>query len=175
MSLLVTPANQGPLRFVEANGTSQPPGSRTSAFGGGEIVVAEAFNQQRAGSDRASITKVWAASRWLSAVVMVVSLVALGKIHAGDRDTKPKTYTYKTVGTLPIKADVYRLPGDDVRPVIVWMHGGALISGGPRSSQVSSMMVGMPSSGFVSKDPNDTRSTRSVLPSSAIPPAAILR
>jgi len=40
------------------------------------------------------------------------------------------TYTYKTVGDLPIKADVYRLPGDDVRPVIVWIHGGGLITGG---------------------------------------------
>jgi len=47
----------------------------------------------------------------------------------GDADAPPKTYTYKTVGDLPIKADVYRLPGDKVRPVIVWIHGGALITG----------------------------------------------
>ena len=44
-------------------------------------------------------------------------------------DAKPKTYTYKTVGELAIKADVYRLEGDEVRPVIVWIHGGALIMG----------------------------------------------
>ena len=51
---------------------------------------------------------------------------------------KPTTYTYKTVGELPIKADVYRLSGDEVRPVIVWIHGGALISGsrnGPSAEQ----------------------------------------
>jgi acetyl esterase/lipase len=39
------------------------------------------------------------------------------------------TYTYKTVDGLAIQADVYR-PGDDrVRPVVVWIHGGALIMG----------------------------------------------
>ena len=37
------------------------------------------------------------------------------------------TFTYKRVGDCEIKADVYRLPGDDVRPVILWIHGGALI------------------------------------------------
>jgi Carboxylesterase family len=48
------------------------------------------------------------------------------------------TYTYKTVGELPIKLDVYRLPGDDMRSVIVWIHGGALIVGqrnGPSAAQ----------------------------------------
>lgn len=59
-------------------------------------------------------------------------------IHANDKTAVPKTYTYKTVGELPIKADVYRLPGDEVRPVIVWIHGGALIvgqRGGPNIEQ----------------------------------------
>ena len=40
-----------------------------------------------------------------------------------------ETYTYKTVGDCEIKADVYRLPGDDVRPAILWIHGGALMFG----------------------------------------------
>jgi acetyl esterase/lipase len=39
------------------------------------------------------------------------------------------TYTYKRVGDCDIKVDVYRSPGKDVRPVIVWIHGGALIFG----------------------------------------------
>jgi len=39
------------------------------------------------------------------------------------------TYVYKRVGECDIKADVYRLPGKDVRPAIVWIHGGALIFG----------------------------------------------
>ena len=49
-----------------------------------------------------------------------------------------KTYTFKTVKDLKLQADVYRLPGDEVRPVIVWIHGGALISGtrgGPNPEQ----------------------------------------
>ncbi|MGE3780116.1 MAG: alpha/beta hydrolase fold domain-containing protein, partial [Pirellulaceae bacterium] len=57
--------------------------------------------------------------------------------RTGD-DAERQTFTYKTVGELPILADVYRLPGDDVRPVIVWIHGGGLITGsrgGPRLDQ----------------------------------------
>lgn len=46
---------------------------------------------------------------------------------------KPKivktTHTYKTVGKLQIKADVYRPDDDVVRPVAIWIHGGALIMG----------------------------------------------
>jgi acetyl esterase/lipase len=64
--------------------------------------------------------------------------IAIASAAAGDKDAVPKTYTYKTVGDLPIKADVYRLPGDEVRPVVVWIHGGALIVGtrnGPNAEQ----------------------------------------
>jgi acetyl esterase/lipase len=38
-------------------------------------------------------------------------------------------YTFKTVDQLKIKADVYRHGNDLARPVIVWLHGGALIMG----------------------------------------------
>ncbi|MCC6420325.1 MAG: alpha/beta hydrolase, partial [Gemmataceae bacterium] len=63
-------------------------------------------------------------------VVVALGLVAVGDAQVGDPYSERKTYTCKTVGTLPIRADVYRLPGDDVRPVIVWIHGGGLITGG---------------------------------------------
>jgi acetyl esterase/lipase len=46
-----------------------------------------------------------------------------------QQDVVKKTYTYKTVDGCAIKADVYRNPGDAVRPVVVWIHGGALIMG----------------------------------------------
>jgi len=49
-----------------------------------------------------------------------------------------QTYTYKVVGDCAIQADVYRAPGDTVRPAILWIHGGALIMGnreGLRSAQ----------------------------------------
>ena len=39
------------------------------------------------------------------------------------------TYTYKVAGDCKIQADAYRAPGDGVRPVILWIHGGALIMG----------------------------------------------
>lgn len=43
-----------------------------------------------------------------------------------------KTYTYKAADKCDIKADVYRPDGDKVLPVVVWIHGGALIVGDRR-------------------------------------------
>jgi acetyl esterase/lipase len=40
-----------------------------------------------------------------------------------------KSYTYKTVGQCNIQADVYQRGQVKDRPVIVWIHGGALIMG----------------------------------------------
>jgi acetyl esterase/lipase len=76
--------------------------------------------------------------RMLCMIAVISSLYASPDAQAGDGYTEPKTYTYKTVGDLPIKADVYRLPGDEVRPAIVWIHGGALMMGrrgGPSLAQ----------------------------------------
>jgi acetyl esterase/lipase len=41
----------------------------------------------------------------------------------------PQVYIYKTEGECAIRADVYRAPGDEIRPAILWIHGGALIFG----------------------------------------------
>lgn len=50
-------------------------------------------------------------------------------LRAAEPDVRLTTFTYKQVGDLEIKADVHRA-GDDVnRPVVVWIHGGALING----------------------------------------------
>lgn len=46
---------------------------------------------------------------------------------------KTETYTYKTVGDLEIKADVHREDDEVIRPVLVWIHGGAIINGGRQS------------------------------------------
>ena len=46
---------------------------------------------------------------------------------------KPTTYTYKKVGDLEIKADVYRPADERVRPVVVWIHGGGMINGNRES------------------------------------------
>jgi acetyl esterase/lipase len=39
------------------------------------------------------------------------------------------TYTFKTAGGCAIRADVYRPADAAARPVILWIHGGALIFG----------------------------------------------
>lgn len=54
------------------------------------------------------------------------------------------TYTYKKVDGLEIKADVYRPGGDAPRPIVVWIHGGALIMGSRRgiSNRLRKMVLG---------------------------------
>jgi epoxide hydrolase 4 len=47
---------------------------------------------------------------------------------AGEALVK-RTYVYKTVGAVQVRADVYRPDDANVRPVVVWLHGGALIVG----------------------------------------------
>lgn len=61
----------------------------------------------------------------LSAVLISPNLAIAQK----DSDYLKTTVTYRTVEKLPIRANVYR-PNDSVkRPVVVWIHGGALING----------------------------------------------
>ena len=58
------------------------------------------------------------------------------------RSIRSQTYAYKTVGDLQIKADVHRFDDDVVRPVVIWIHGGALIMGSRRGLfGVSEMML----------------------------------
>ena len=45
------------------------------------------------------------------------------------REIRVKTFTYKRVNGLPIKLDVHRADDARRRPVVVWIHGGALIMG----------------------------------------------
>jgi acetyl esterase/lipase len=61
-------------------------------------------------------------------------LVVWAVLHATVRAEEPPplakaTHTYKTAGSLQIHADVYRPSDAKVRPVVVWIHGGALIMG----------------------------------------------
>ena len=44
-------------------------------------------------------------------------------------EVRRHTYTYKKVGDLEIKADVHLMDDGVTRPVLVWLHGGALIMG----------------------------------------------
>lgn len=86
-----------------------------------------------------------AITRWSAATALVVVAVAANGHSPYEADPVPipqemssagadstfakETFTYKTIGTTALKADVYRLAGRDMRPVIVWIHPGALIIG----------------------------------------------
>jgi acetyl esterase/lipase len=65
----------------------------------------------------------------ISLLLAITAVLPLASVQA----MTPQTCTYKRVGDLEIKADVYGATGEAVRPVIVWIHGGALI-GGDRTS-----------------------------------------
>src|SRR5271169_4779718 len=59
------------------------------------------------------------------------SLLAPGWM-CGDAPTEAKTFTYKTVGGCDIKLDAYGSDPKIRKPVIVHIHGGALIMGSRR-------------------------------------------
>lgn len=58
-------------------------------------------------------------------ILCAIPWLALG----ADQKPRKTTYTYKTVDQCAIKADVYAPPGDQARPVVLHIHGGALIVG----------------------------------------------
>jgi acetyl esterase/lipase len=65
--------------------------------------------------------------KWLT--VSAASCAAARTSLADDAKIMKRTYTYKTVGQLEIKADLHRADDDAIRPVAMWIHGGALIMG----------------------------------------------
>jgi acetyl esterase/lipase len=70
----------------------------------------------------------------LASLYVVAGAALLPAIPARAAEPLPKhTYTFKTVGDLKIQADVYRADDKKVRPVVVWIHGGALIMGNRKS------------------------------------------
>src|SRR5689334_19993016 len=61
---------------------------------------------------------------------VLAALLPLSTANAAEPKPLMKTTdTYKTVGDLKIQADVYHPGGPGFRPVLVWIHGGALITG----------------------------------------------
>lgn len=59
------------------------------------------------------------------ALLSLIGVVAT----AAEPALSKTTLVYKTVGPVKIEADVHRPPGTELRPVLVWLHGGALIVG----------------------------------------------
>jgi acetyl esterase/lipase len=64
-------------------------------------------------------------SCFVSGSVLKAQESKIGAQHAYVNET----YVYKTVGDHEIRADVYRKSGEEIRPAIIWIHGGALIMG----------------------------------------------
>jgi acetyl esterase/lipase len=68
--------------------------------------------------------------RALSAVAVLVLAAGASIAPAlAEQALQKTTVPYRTVGGRQILVDVYRPRGRDARPVIVWLHGGALIIG----------------------------------------------
>ena len=66
----------------------------------------------------------------LTILPLIVSLIAVDTSAAEPAEFPQKqTVTYRQVGDLPIKADVYYFNNNKPRPAIVSLHGGALIMG----------------------------------------------
>lgn len=55
--------------------------------------------------------------------------VSQEKIAGKSIEYSKETHVFKVAGDCKIRADVFRAPSSGVQPVIVWIHGGALISG----------------------------------------------
>jgi acetyl esterase/lipase len=58
-----------------------------------------------------------------------IILLCTARVTAEEPALAKETHAYKTVGETKIQADVYRRNGTQARPVVVWLHGGALIVG----------------------------------------------
>lgn len=67
---------------------------------------------------------------WLGTSFLLAVIVALRLTSVAD-DWTTKTFTYKTLSPpgKELQADVYRPPDETVRPVVVFIHGGALMMG----------------------------------------------
>lgn len=65
----------------------------------------------------------------LRALVGATVPIVFPRSSHGEKQTAPETYTYKTAGGCAIKADVYGAETSVRKPVIIWIHGGGLISG----------------------------------------------
>jgi acetyl esterase/lipase len=64
---------------------------------------------------------------FLKSMTAAAAAIALPRYSPAPRLAALKTYTYKSVGGCDIKLDVYGSDFSITKPVIVWIHGGALI------------------------------------------------
>jgi acetyl esterase/lipase len=82
----------------------------------------------------------------LFTILFSAGLVAGVVAYSGNQQAEIdiKTFTYKEVGNLEIKADLLQTSHEGPCPVVVWIHGGALINGGRQDivKQAKEMLLG---------------------------------
>ena len=76
------------------------------------------------------------------AAVLVSLLAIFPSACPAQSEFVKTTAVYKQVGDLKIHADVYRPATEKVLPVVVWIHGGALIMGHREGDQRPSSELG---------------------------------
>lgn len=64
-----------------------------------------------------------------AATIAALLVLAMTTYGADKPDLVKKTYAYRTVDKNEVQADVYRPDNTKTCPVLVWIHGGALING----------------------------------------------
>jgi len=79
--------------------------------------------------------------RQLAIIIILISLAC--QASENEIEISVKTYTFKKVADLEIKADVHRANDGKFRKPVVWIHGGALINGHRESvkNRVKKMML----------------------------------
>ena len=90
-------------------------------------------------------------TRFSGAVFFLALLLALPRIAPAD-EPAAKTFTYKTLApkSEDLQADVYRPSGDGNRPVIIFIHGGALMMGDRKmTARPGSLLEAMLNAGYV--------------------------
>lgn len=98
-------------------------------------------------------------SRWLGlahgsrsvGALFLLAMVAAVPLVAATIEPM-KTYTYKTYGPnrIELQADVHSPPGDAVRPVVIFIHGGALMMGDRKlTRKAGSLLETLLNAGYV--------------------------
>src|SRR5712692_9174919 len=91
------------------------------------------------------------AFRSTGGTLLSVAILALPLATPAEQPTL-KTYTFKTLApqTNDLQADVHSPPGDAVRPVVVFIHGGALMMGDRRmTAGPGSLFAALLNAGYV--------------------------
>lgn len=82
------------------------------------------------------MTKKTVFLRWSMMLFLFFGILILIQAQVSSFPVKPhsqrfssQTYVYKIINNVRIHADVYRTENNELQPVLVWIHGGALIVG----------------------------------------------